>query len=71
MKIRHAIALIESQGSESLKRYLEKLAHEGNAPAGSKAKYQARPRPANSEICNLASKEWREERHPNWGSRFP
>ncbi|MDD4126532.1 MAG: DEAD/DEAH box helicase [Methanomicrobium sp.] len=37
MKIRHAVALAESQGSEILKVYLNKLAAEGAAPSGTKA----------------------------------
>jgi len=37
MKLRHAISLAETQGSEALRHYLEKLAHEGAAPGGSNA----------------------------------
>ncbi|MDD1672151.1 MAG: DEAD/DEAH box helicase [Methanomicrobiales archaeon] len=66
MKIRHAIALVESQGSEALKRYLEKLAHEGNAPGGSKASVRLARDPQFRHLY-LASKEWQEERHPKLG----
>lgn len=66
MKIRHAIALVESQGSEALKRYLEKLAHEGNAPGGSKASVRL-ARDHKFRHLYLASKEWQEERHPKLG----
>jgi Fanconi anemia group M protein len=37
MKLRHAITLAESQGSEVLKGYLAKLVKEGSGPGGSKA----------------------------------
>ena len=37
MKLRHAISLAETQGSEALRHYLEKLAQEGVSPGGSKA----------------------------------
>ena len=37
MKLRHAITLAESQGSEVLKGYLGKLVAEGSGPGGSKA----------------------------------
>ena len=37
MKLRHAVTLGESQGSEVLKGYLGKLVAEGSGPGGSKA----------------------------------
>ncbi len=37
MKIRHAVTLAESQGSEILKAYLNKLSAEGMSPSGTKA----------------------------------
>ncbi len=46
MKLRHAISLAETQGSEALRHYLEKLAHEGAAPGGSKASQRLGADPA-------------------------
>jgi ERCC4-like helicases len=71
MKLRHAITLIESQGSESLKRYLEKLAQEGTAEKGSQASRRLARDPQFLRLLK-ASKEWTEEHHPKLGNRsFP
>ena len=66
MKLRHAITLIESQGSESLKRYLEKLAQEGFAQDGSRASKRLAQDPQFQQLLQ-ASREWREEHHPKLG----
>jgi ERCC4-related helicase len=66
MKLRHAITLIESQGSESLKRYLEKLAHEGTTESGSQASKRLARDPEFLRLLN-ASREWKEEYHPKLG----
>ncbi len=66
MKLRHASTLIESQGSEALKRYLEKLATEGNAEGGSKASRRLAHDPR-FRLLLTASREWKEEHHPKLG----
>jgi Fanconi anemia group M protein len=66
MKLRHAITLIESQGSESLKRYLEKLAHEGGAQEGSRASKRLAQDPQFLRLLQ-SSRGWKEEYHPKMG----
>ncbi len=66
MKLRHAITLIESQGSESLKRYLEKLAQEGTAEKGSQASRRLARDPQFLSLLQ-ASRQWKEEYHPKLG----
>ncbi len=66
MKLRHASTLIESQGSEALKRYLEKLASEGHADGGSRASRRLANDPRFRALL-AGSREWREEHHPKLG----
>lgn len=66
MKLRHAIALVESQGSLALKRYLEKLAREGREEKGSKASRRLAMDPGFRSLVQKAA-EWREEQHPKLG----
>ncbi|KQC05108.1 MAG: Hef nuclease [Methanoculleus sp. SDB] len=46
MKLRHAIALAETQGSVAIRQYMEKLTREGHDPAGSKASRRLASDPA-------------------------
>ena len=66
MKLRHAIALAESQGSGALKRYLEKLAAEGAGMAASKASRRLSQDPHFRRLAQTAT-EWTEELHPKLG----
>jgi Fanconi anemia group M protein len=62
MKIRHAISLAESQGSEALKHYLEKLANEGTAGGGTKASQRLAKDPAFADLLSRVL-AWKEELH--------
>jgi Fanconi anemia group M protein len=66
MKLRHAITLAESQGSEVLKGYLAKLVTEGTGSGGSKASQGLVKDPAFHELFER-SLEWTDELHPKPG----
>lgn len=66
MKLRHAIALAESQGSGALRRYLEKLATEGAGTGASKASRRLAQDPHFRALAETAS-GWTEELHPKLG----
>ncbi|MEI8332129.1 MAG: ERCC4 domain-containing protein, partial [Methanomicrobiales archaeon] len=63
MKLRHAITLAESQGSEVLKGYLAKLVAEGTGAGGTKASKRLVKDPVFQELfdCTLM---WTRELHP-------
>jgi Fanconi anemia group M protein len=63
MKLRHAITLAESQGSEVLKGYLEKLLAEGSGPGGSKASQSLVKDHVFRELFDR-SHHWTHELHP-------
>jgi ERCC4-related helicase len=63
MKLRHAITLAESQGSEVLKGYLEKLVAEGTGLGGSKASQGLVKDHVFRELFER-SREWTHELHP-------
>ena len=63
MKLRHAITLAESQGSDVLKGYLAKLVAEGTGPGGSKASQALAKDPSFRELFEQ-SREWTKEIHP-------
>ncbi len=63
MKLRHAITLAESQGSEVLKGYLAKLVAEGTGAGGSKASQRLVKDPVFVELFER-SLEWVRELHP-------
>ena len=63
MKIRHAITLAESQGSEVLKGYLAKLVAEGTGSGGSKASQGLVKDPSFRELFDR-SLMWTQELHP-------
>ncbi|HUK92531.1 MAG TPA: DEAD/DEAH box helicase, partial [Methanomicrobiales archaeon] len=62
MKLRHAISLAETQGSEALRHYLSKLTREGVAPGGSKASQRLGADPSFRKLVADASL-WRGELH--------
>ena len=62
MKLRHAVSLAETQGSEALRHYLEKLSHEGVAPGGSKASQRLSADPAFQGLI-AESASWTGELH--------
>ncbi|HVP24983.1 MAG TPA: DEAD/DEAH box helicase [Methanomicrobiales archaeon] len=62
MKLRHAISLAETQGSEALRHYLEKLALEGASPGGSKASQRLGGDPAFRKLV-AESSLWTGELH--------
>ncbi|HTY51904.1 MAG TPA: DEAD/DEAH box helicase [Methanomicrobiales archaeon] len=66
MKLRHAISLAETQGSEALRHYLEKLATEAAAPGGSKASQRLGGDPSFRKLLADAS-AWKEELHEKLG----
>jgi len=66
MKLRHAVTLAESQGSEVLKGYIAKLVAEGTGSGGSKASQGLVKDPAFRELYER-SLEWKEELHPKPG----
>ena len=63
MKLRHAISLAETQGSEALKLYLARLGAEGASGAGSKASKRLVGDPAYQRLVEVAG-SWKEELHP-------
>jgi ERCC4-related helicase len=63
MKLRHAITLAESQGSEVLKGYLAKLVAEGTGSSGSKASQSLVKDPSFRKLFDL-SLTWTQELHP-------
>ncbi|NMB78276.1 MAG: DEAD/DEAH box helicase family protein [Methanomicrobiales archaeon] len=63
MKLKHAVTLAESQGSEVLKGYLAKLYAEGTSSGGSKASQRLVADQSFSELFER-SVEWTKELHP-------
>ncbi|WP_292522472.1 DEAD/DEAH box helicase, partial [Methanoculleus sp.] len=63
MKLRHAISLAETQGSEALKLYLARLGAEGASSAASKASKRLVGDPAYQHLVEVAG-NWKEELHP-------
>jgi Fanconi anemia group M protein len=63
MKLRHAVTLAESQGSEVLKGYIAKLVAEGTGASGSKASQRLAKDPAFRELFER-SIQWTAELHP-------
>jgi ERCC4-related helicase len=63
MKLRHAITLAESQGSEVLKGYINKLVAEGTGSGGSKASQSLSRDPSFRELFQRTL-EWTKELHP-------
>lgn len=63
MKLRHAVTLAESQGSEVLKGYLAKLVAEGTGAGGSKASQRLAQDTSFRELFNQAT-GWTRELHP-------
>jgi ERCC4-related helicase len=63
MKLKHAVTLAESQGSEVLKGYLAKLIAEGTGSGGSKASQRLAADPSFRELCKRSA-EWTKELHP-------
>jgi len=63
MKLRHAISLAETQGSEALKLYLGRLGAEGASSSGSKASKRLVADPAYRSLVEAAA-GWKEELHP-------
>lgn len=63
MKLRHAISLAETQGSEALKLYLARLGAEGASSAGSKASKRLVSDPVYQNLVEESGR-WKEELHP-------
>lgn len=63
MKLRHAVALAESQGSIALATYLGRIISEGSSPSGSKAGKRLASDPRLLQLHALAS-GWEREMHP-------
>ncbi len=63
MKLRHAVTLAESQGSEVLKGYLAKLVAEGTGAGGSKASQRLAQDTSFRELFNQST-GWTRELHP-------
>ncbi len=65
MKLRYGITLCESQGSEALSRFLERLAEEGASGSGSKASQRLA---ADSTFVELVAeaRSWEGELHPKY-----
>ncbi|HXX54644.1 MAG TPA: helicase-related protein, partial [Methanoregula sp.] len=63
MKLKHAVVLAESQGSEVLKGYLAKLVAEGTGAGGSKASQRLVADPV-FRVLFEDSLEWTKELHP-------
>ncbi len=63
MKLRHAVTLAESQGSEVLKGYLAKLVAEGTGAGGSKASQRLVKDPVFQELFDRTL-GWTKEMHP-------
>lgn len=65
MKLRHGVTLCESQGSEPLSRFLERLAEEGMSGSGSKASQRLAADPTFIELVTEA-RTWEGELHPKY-----
>jgi len=63
MKLRHAITLVETQGSEALKLYLARLGAEGASSTGSKASKRLVGDPVYQHLVEVSG-GWKEELHP-------
>ncbi len=63
MKLRHAISLTETQGSEALKLHLDRLSAEGASSTGSKASRRLVNDPIYRNLVEEVSR-WNEELHP-------
>ncbi|MGB4052167.1 MAG: DEAD/DEAH box helicase [Methanoculleus sp.] len=63
MKLRHAISLTETQGSEALKLYLDRLNAEGASSSGSKASKRLVSDPVYQNLVK-ETRHWDEELHP-------
>ncbi|MCE5338754.1 MAG: DEAD/DEAH box helicase [Methanomicrobiaceae archaeon] len=63
MKLRHAITLAETQGSEALKLYLARLGAEGASSTGSKASKRLVGDPVYQHLVEVSG-GWKEELHP-------
>ena len=66
MKLKHAVGLAESQGSEVLKTYLSRLAAEAVSPAGSKASRRLAGDPVFTSLIDRVA-GWDHELHPKLG----
>jgi Fanconi anemia group M protein len=66
MKLKHAVGLAESQGSEVLKTYLYRLASEATSPAGSKASRRLAGDPVFTSLMDRVA-GWDHELHPKLG----
>ena len=66
MKLKHAVGLAESQGSEVLKTYLSRLASEATSPSGSKASRRLAQDPVFTGLIDRVS-GWDHELHPKLG----
>jgi Fanconi anemia group M protein len=62
MKLKHAVVLAESQGSEVFKGYMAKLVAEGTGAGGSKASVRLAKDPAFSSLFTKTL-QWKEELH--------
>lgn len=65
MKLRHGLTLCESQGSEALSRFLERLALEGTSGSGTKASQRLAADPVFGELVATA-RSWEGELHPKY-----
>ena len=63
MKVRHAVGLAESQGSEVLKVYLSRISEEAASSGGSKASRRLVSDPLFSGILTIVD-SWQKELHP-------
>jgi ERCC4-related helicase/ERCC4-type nuclease len=66
MKLKHAVGLAESQGSEVLKTYLSRLVDEATSPAGSKASRRLAQDPVFTSLVDRMA-GWDHELHPKLG----
>lgn len=66
MKLKHAVGLAESQGSEVLKTYLSRLAAEATSPSGSKASRRLAQDPVFTGLMDRVA-GWEGELHPKLG----
>jgi Fanconi anemia group M protein len=66
MKLKHAVGLAESQGSEVLKTYLSRLADEATSPSGSKASRRLAQDPVFTSLMDRVA-GWECELHPKLG----
>ncbi len=66
MKLKHAVGLAESQGSEVLKTYLSRLAAEAISPSGSKASRRLAQDPVFISLMERVA-GWDHELHPKLG----